>query len=699
MKKRFLALALCMAMTASVGALSACGGNGTEGGNTNEPHTPVDIALSGANIVVHGYEGGPTVDGIILKLDGNVSGVSKDTFTVRTGNDKRTVTDAYVSDEKGEKTSSASAYLTVKMKYEANAYNFGGYKGANVLGNPFTYNNMNTWSERFSFTVTVAEGQSFKAGDKTYESGDKAAYTVSKAEERLVPQTASWKKDTVHYTGEGKDITLQRASWAPAGADSDSGKNPLVIWLHGAGEGGTDIDIDLLGNEVTALTSENETNVQGYFKQDGLAGAYVLAVQTPTMWMDQDGKGTYNHTDVGDGSPQESWYTEALWQAITTYVDGNADIDTDRIYLGGCSNGGYMTMNMMFHYGDYFAAYYPTCEAYVNGRISDAMIDQIKDYNIWFILSNDDGTVDPNNFEKPTFDRLLKAGAENVHMSLFESVQGTDAPGVTYDGHWSWIYVFNDGVKKQFDNSKVTGVEYLTPANCNADANLWQWIAAQKKSGETPTPPAQGTDYTFEAEKGVLTNGKTQQYDWATGQTSEVEQPVTVETGTEWGGDKDTAGPEVTALGYFNGGATVTFKITSDKECDATLTIRAASTENEADIGWGPTGMTMTYFNVKEVDLSKGEHATLSVNGTNVALTGILPGLNLTGLTADDMSWVYNAPLKNFGTGTANIHLKAGENTIVLTAAKGFNLDKIVINADATLTWTETDNSSRVPQA
>ena len=481
--RKFASCAMSLVMALGFGALAACGDTGAGGGNS-EPHTPVDIALSGANIVVHGYEGGPTVDGIILKLDGNVSDVTKDTFTVKTGNDKRTVTDAYVSDEKGEKTSSASAYLTIKMKYEASAHNWGGYKSANVLGNPFTYNNMNTWSASFSFTVTVAEGKSFKAGNKTYESGDKAAYTVSKAEERLVPQTASWKKDTVEYKEDGKDITLQRASWAPAGAESDSGKNPLVIWLHGAGEGGTDIDIDLLGNEVTALTSENETNVQSYFAKDGLKGAYVLAVQTPTMWMDQDGKGTYNHTDVGDGSPQESWYTEALWKAITTYVESNDDVDTNRIYLGGCSNGGYMTMNMMFHYGDYFAAYYPTCEAYVNGRISDAMIESIKDKNIWFILSNDDGTVAPDNFEKPTFDRLLKAGAENVHMTLFESVQGTDAPGVTYDGHWSWIYVFNDGVKKQFDNSKVTGVEYLTPANCNVDANLWQWLAAQKKAAQ-----------------------------------------------------------------------------------------------------------------------------------------------------------------------------------------------------------------------
>lgn len=168
-----------------------------------------------------------------------------------------------------------------------------------------------------------------------------------------------------------------------------------------------------------------------------------------------------------------------------------------------------------------------------------------------------------------------------------------------------------------------------------------------------------------------------------------------METGTEWGGDKDTAGPEVTALGYFNTGAAVTFKITSDKACDATLTLRAASTENETDMWTG--GST---FTVKEIDLSKGEHATLSVNGTNVALAGKLPGLSLTGVGWADMGWIYNAPLKNFGTGTASIHLNAGENIIVLTATKGFNLDKITIDAgDAVLSYVPTDNSSRAPQA
>ncbi len=128
----------------------------------------------------------------------------------------------------------------------------------------------------------------------------------------------------------------------------------MVIWLHGQGEGGTDPDIAILGNEVSALAKEE---IQSYFQTDDVTGAYVLAVQTPTYWMDE-GDGTN-----GNGSGI-SRYTEILMDTINDYVAAHPDVDTDRIYLGGCSNGGYMTMNMVIQYPDYFAAAYPVCEAY-----------------------------------------------------------------------------------------------------------------------------------------------------------------------------------------------------------------------------------------------------------------------------------------------------------------------------------------------
>ena len=126
-----------------------------------------------------------------------------------------------------------------------------------------------------------------------------------------------------------------------------SNKLPLIIWLHGAGEGGSDNDIVTLGNEVTALI---DTPIQNYFKQ----GAWVLTPQAPTMWMD-NGNGY-----TTDGS---SIYTENLMSLMDQFVKEHQEIDPNRIYIGGCSNGGFMTMNMIMNYPDYFAAAYPICDA------------------------------------------------------------------------------------------------------------------------------------------------------------------------------------------------------------------------------------------------------------------------------------------------------------------------------------------------
>lgn len=175
-------------------------------------------------------------------------------------------------------------------------------------------------------------------------------------------------------------------------------------------------------------------------------------------------------------------------------------------------------------------------------------------------------------------------------------------------------------------------------------------------------------DYVFEAEK------------------AELSAACMVETGPEY--TTELTDTEATQVGYFtNAGETITFKINASKACSATLTLRAAS----ACAQWADP---MVF---EEVDMSKGECAKLTVNGTECKLEGLLPGLE----APMDMAAV-SAYYKHYGTATAKIDLKAGENLVVLTsqgyAGGGINVDKITINATSELTWTETDNSDRVPQ-
>ncbi|MDR2417740.1 MAG: prolyl oligopeptidase family serine peptidase [Treponema sp.] len=446
-------------------------------------------------LVVEGFEWGPSVSKLILTAgdDFQLDGAGTDTFVVTVtlpGNEGdsvtyvRGITDMYLCGPDGTKLSSGSSRhialeLAVGYGITMSIPGFGNIGAAIDGSSPFSYNaetGFNSWADLAVYTVELAEGKTIRLGNVRYDALNVAAASYTG---RLIPETTRFTKGV----SVSDSITLQTAAYEPDALRNDSGKNALIIWLHGAGEGGTDPDIVLLGNDVTELSKEP---IQGYFKTDGLAGAYVLAVQAPTMWMDS-GSGQHQ----GD---QDSMYTGVLKQSIDRYVAGNSDVDTDRIYIGGCSNGGYMTVNMLINYPDFFAAAYPICEAYMDSFIDDVKLDALKGIPIWFTASADDLVVAPPAYVARTYARLLRVGAENVHFSYFENVTGQDQPGVVYMGHWSWIYTLQDRCVLDQNADAVRAAASLDAAAAlvsapstelvqvnGANVTLWGWLAAQRK--------------------------------------------------------------------------------------------------------------------------------------------------------------------------------------------------------------------------
>jgi predicted peptidase len=187
-----------------------------------------------------------------------------------------------------------------------------------------------------------------------------------------------------------------------------------------------------------------------------------------------------------------SLYADVLKSCIDEFIDQHPDIDRNRIYVGGCSNGGFMTMHMLLRNPKYFAAAYPTCEAYMDQYISDHEIKMLAEENIWFVQSFDDTTVAAATHCIPTFQRLVKAGAQNVWMSMFESVVGMDDPGMPIMGHFAWCYVFNDAVtlsQEQKEDSVVptnNGGGTVAP---QGHANLFEWMNAQVLTAPEVTNP------------------------------------------------------------------------------------------------------------------------------------------------------------------------------------------------------------------
>ena len=72
-------------------------------------------------------------------------------------------------------------------------------------------------------------------------------------------------------------------------------------------------------------------------------GAYVVAPQSPSFWIE-------------DGRRFAPQIREIVGDLVRRYP-----IDRERIYVAGCSNGGYMTMELTSVYRDLLAAALPIC--------------------------------------------------------------------------------------------------------------------------------------------------------------------------------------------------------------------------------------------------------------------------------------------------------------------------------------------------
>ena len=403
------------------------------------------------------YEASTAVNLVVVKPEIKLDNLDPTVFTVNTNGTERNVLSVYPSDARGA-FNPEGAYLALGLE-KASGRGLGLAKGDGV------------WRDQYSVKVGLKKGKVLKVGKQKFTAIE---CETDKALKDFLSEADYFNKGTFtgKSTGKPGEETLTYAAYEPWSLKGDGKANPLVIWLHGGGEGGVDVSITLLGNEVVSLI---RPEIQSHFTTEGGAdGAYVLSIQCQTMWMG---------TSKGFGHGEyPSLYADVLKSCIDDYVDQHPDVDRNRIYLGGCSNGGYMTMHMLIRNPRYFAAAYPTCEAYLDENISDNEIKALAEENIWIVQSYDDTTVDPKTHCIPTFQRMVKAGAKNVWMSMFENVQGIDNPGQRLMGHFSWCYLFNDAVTKSQEQSAGD----VKPSNDGGGsvapqghANIFEWMNAQ----------------------------------------------------------------------------------------------------------------------------------------------------------------------------------------------------------------------------
>ena len=193
-------------------------------------------------------------------------------------------------------------------------------------------------------------------------------------------------------------------------------KYPVVLFLHGAGERGSDNEKQLVHGGQMWL---NPVVREQY-------PAYVIFPQCP-----DDGYWAYL-------SRPESFLTteipvqEAPSPVIVTVKElldsimSLSQVDKDRIYVMGLSMGGMATFDMAIRYPDVFAAAVPIC-----GTVNSSRLPAAKDVK-FRIYHGDADNVVPVAGSREAYKALKAAGADVLYFEF---------PGVN---HGSWHNAFND---------------------------------------------------------------------------------------------------------------------------------------------------------------------------------------------------------------------------------------------------------------
>jgi predicted peptidase len=210
----------------------------------------------------------------------------------------------------------------------------------------------------------------------------------------LVSAALNWKTE--------KTGTLQYLQYLPPDYHSAPTKKwPLMLFLHGAGERGADV---------------NRVAIHGPLGHVRQGTNYPFIIIAPQC------------------SAGQIWENEPLLQLLDASIAG-LNVDTNRIYLTGLSMGGYGTWKLGLTHPTRFAALAPICGG---ANMIEVMLGSLDNRNailklpIWAFHGAKDEVVPLSESER-VVDSLKRAGHKDVQLTVYPEVR-----------HDSWKPAYSD---------------------------------------------------------------------------------------------------------------------------------------------------------------------------------------------------------------------------------------------------------------
>lgn len=198
------------------------------------------------------------------------------------------------------------------------------------------------------------------------------------------------------------DVNYRYLLALPDGYKADESKKwPLIVFLHGSGERGTDLEL-LKKHGPPKLIA---------------AGQGIDAVVASLQCL-----------------PGQIWNPHGV-KAVTDHLIKTLRVDADRVYLTGLSMGGFGTWDTALEYPATFAAIVPICGG---AGVRFVMAERIKHLPVWIFHGAKDPVVEPAYSQK-MFDVLTKLGG-HVKLTMYPDARH-DSWSAAYDDPelWKWL--------------------------------------------------------------------------------------------------------------------------------------------------------------------------------------------------------------------------------------------------------------------
>jgi predicted peptidase len=182
--------------------------------------------------------------------------------------------------------------------------------------------------------------------------------------------------------------------YLPADYGKADKKWPLIMFLHGSGERGSNLEL---------------VKKQGLPKMIAQGKSFDFIIASPQC-------------------PKDIWWPEQtdIQIALLDEIEAKYHVDTDRVYLTGLSMGGFGTWRLAAEYPNRFAAIAPIC-----GGGERYSATRLKKVPVWAFHGAKDPTV-PLERSQEMVDAVKKAGGD-AKLTIYPEAQ-----------HDSWTEAYND---------------------------------------------------------------------------------------------------------------------------------------------------------------------------------------------------------------------------------------------------------------